>query len=59
MIAVKYHRIRDSVDAGLLNIVHCPSSDMLADQLTKPVPGPALNQFVTVFLLDRSVDTED
>ena len=36
-IDVKYHFIRDALREGKIVIVYCPSEDMVADILTKPV----------------------
>lgn len=36
-IDVKYHFIRDALIEGKIDIVYCPSEDMVADILTKPV----------------------
>jgi hypothetical protein len=41
-INVRYFFIKDHVGAGEITIKHCPTNNMLADSLTKPVQG---NQF--------------
>jgi hypothetical protein len=35
---IKYHYTRDAVTAGLIVTAHCPTSHMLADIFTKPLP---------------------
>jgi len=40
-IEVKYHYIRQQVEKGKVSITSVPSSDQLADLLTKPLAGPA------------------
>jgi hypothetical protein len=35
-INVKYLFIKDRIKAGEVEILHCPSSDMIADFFTKP-----------------------
>ena len=41
---IRYHFIRDYVNDGKIKISHCPTTRMLADMLTKALPGPALTQ---------------
>ena len=42
-INVRYFFIKDKVDQGDIEIVYCPTGDMLADFFTKPLQG---NQFI-------------
>ena len=37
-IEIKYHFIRDLVEAGRISLNYCPSNDMIADMLTKGFP---------------------
>lgn len=37
-IDVRYHHVRALVASGQVNIVYCPTADMLADALTKALP---------------------
>ena len=37
--AIAYHRVREAVAAGVINLVHLPSKDNVADIMTKPL-GP-------------------
>lgn len=37
-IEIKYHFIRDLVEAGRIKLTYCPSEDMIADMLTKGLP---------------------
>jgi hypothetical protein len=37
-IDIRYHHVRHLVDSGDINIVYCPTTDQLADALTKPLP---------------------
>lgn len=39
-ISIKEHFIRDVVKDGSVKISYCPTEDMDADLLTKPLPGP-------------------
>ena len=41
---IRYHFIRDYVNDGKIKISHCRTTRMLADMLTKALPGPALTQ---------------
>jgi len=42
-IDIKYHFIRDHTDKDI-NIVYCPTKEMVADVLTKPLAQPAFEQ---------------
>lgn len=44
-IDVKYHFIRDALNEGKINIEYCPSEEMAADILTKPVTRVRLTKF--------------
>ena len=37
-IEIKYHFIRDLVEAGRIKLCYCPSEDMITDILTKALP---------------------
>lgn len=37
-IDVRYHQIRDFIDREIITINYCPTADMIADLLTKPLP---------------------
>ena len=37
--AIEYHRVREAVAAGVINLVHVPTKDKIADIMTKPL-GP-------------------
>ncbi len=37
-IQVRYHYIRDEVDHRRIHLEYCPTKDMTADALTKPLP---------------------
>jgi len=39
-INIAYHHIRDLVENGIINLLHVPSEDNLADICTKPLPLP-------------------
>jgi hypothetical protein len=38
-IDIRYHFIRQEVDSGTFNLIYCPTEDMVADILTKALPG--------------------
>ena len=44
-IDVKYHFIRTTLNEGKIDIVYCPSEEMVADILTKPVPKVRIIKF--------------
>lgn len=37
-IEIKYHYIRELVESGRVEVIYCPSEDMIADMLTKGLP---------------------
>ena len=37
-IDIRHHFIREAVQAGTISLTYCPTSDMLADIFTKPLP---------------------
>jgi kynurenine formamidase len=41
-IDLKYHFVKDHVQLGTIKLRYLPNSDMVADMLTKPLPGLAL-----------------
>ena len=43
-IAICFFWLKDRVDAGELTIVYCPTADMVADLLTKPLQGEAFRR---------------
>ena len=43
-IAIRFFWLKDRVDAGELAIVYCPTADMVADLLTKPLQGEAFRR---------------
>lgn len=48
-IDVRYHFIRDVISKGKMDIVYCPSEDMAADILTKPVAKCRIVKFKKFF----------
>ena len=44
-IDVKYHFIRDALSEGRINVEYCPTEDMVADILTKPVSKVKIVKF--------------
>lgn len=48
-IDVKYHFIRNALSEGKIDIVYCPSEDMVADILTKPVAKIKMVKFKRFF----------
>ena len=39
-IALRHFFVKQCLDDGTLNTLHCPTEDMIADALTKPLQGP-------------------
>lgn len=45
-VDVQYHFIRDCVRRGVVKVQYCPTSDMIADIMTKPLPATTLQRLV-------------
>ncbi len=48
--AITYHQVREAVAAGTLQIAHVHSKSNNADLLTKPLPGPELQNMINNIL---------
>ena len=48
-IDVRYHFIRTTLSEGKIDLIYCPTEDMVADILTKPVGRVRMNKFKTWF----------
>jgi hypothetical protein len=46
-IDIKFHHIRDEVKSGAVGVVYCETAKMLADLLTKGLPGPRHQDLTT------------
>lgn len=61
-VDLKYHKIRDNVERQEFAIEYCPSEDMVADILTKPL-GPTqfrkLRQLLNVMPVPPASEDED
>lgn len=42
---IKYHFVRSAHTEGKISIEYCPTADMVADVLTKPVLKPKFDRF--------------
>lgn len=45
-IDIKFHYIREAIVNGAVEVKYIPSQELLADMLTKSLPGPKLQQFL-------------
>ena len=41
-IALRLFFVKQHLDDGAFNVAHCPTEDMIADALAKPLQGPQL-----------------
>ena len=48
-IDVRYHWIRWVIEKGSIHLVYCPTDDMVADTLTKPLPSAKVKHFASCF----------
>jgi hypothetical protein len=53
-IDIRYHFIREAVSGGVIELEYCPTNDMVADALTKPLARAKLGRFTEMLGL-RSV----
>ena len=49
-INVRYFAIKDTVEKGHLEMVHCPTESMLGDFFTKPLQGAKFSEFRKLIL---------
>jgi hypothetical protein len=56
-INIRYFWIKDQVDGKTLEIIHCPTLQMLADYFTKPLQGKLLHLFRAVIMGWAHIDT--
>ena len=57
-IKAKFFFIKDRIDAGEVKVTHCPTGEMWADVLTKPLQGRAF-RLMRSKLMNCSIDYED
>ena len=57
-IQAKYYYTKDLVAKGLVRLVHCPTTMMIADIVTKNLPGPAFNCIKTILFNNTLVSTD-
>ena len=48
-IDIRYHFIRWIIENGSIRLIYCPTDDMLADTLTKPLPSAKVKHFASAF----------
>ena len=49
-ISIHYFTIKDSVDRGDIEIIHCPNDSMVGDFFTKPLQGSKFLNFRNLVL---------
>jgi hypothetical protein len=42
---IKYYYVTDLIARGLISIEYCPTNEMIADYMTKPMVGTKFNKF--------------
>lgn len=47
-VDIKYHFIRSTIREGKMTLVYCPTDEMVADAMTKPVSKVKLMKFAEV-----------
>jgi hypothetical protein len=56
-INISYFFIKDQVDQKRLEIVYCPTEEMLADYFTKPLQGALFHKFREVIMGWKHINT--
>ena len=54
-IDIRYHFIREKVEKNEILVKFCPTNDMVADMLTKPLSAPKIKYFIKILDLDRNL----
>ena len=57
-IAIKYHFVRDKVAEGIVKIQYCPTTEMIADMLTKALPKDIFTKLRVMIGLNDCSDNE-
>ena len=60
-ISIKYHFVRDQVTEGTIKVEYCPTTEIIADMLTKELPKnqfTKLRQMVGLTSLDQCSGSE-
>ena len=56
-INIRYFFVKDRVQSENINIVHCPTEEMLADFFTKPLQGALFHKFKQVLMGQAHIST--
>lgn len=51
-IDIRYHHIREAIQSGMIDVQYCPTSEMNADLLTKPLPKGLFQKFRVALGMD-------
>ena len=54
-INIRYFFVTDAIEKGLLTVEHCPTGDMIADYMTKPLQGQLFEKFRNLIMGNESV----
>lgn len=55
-IDIRFHFIRKAHEEGIIDIVYCPTSEMVADLLTKPIPRGQFEKLRTLMGMEELID---
>ena len=58
-IHVRYHFLRELIQANELTVQYCPTQEMIADILNKPLPGPQFSYLRSKLRICRIVHSSD
>ena len=57
-IEAKYYYTKDLISKGLVRLIHCPTNIMIADIVTKNLPGPVFNVIKSILLNNTLVSVD-
>ena len=57
-IRIKYHFVRDQVTEGTIKLKYCPTTEMVADMLTKGLPKDQFMKLREMIGLDKCSDSQ-
>ena len=55
LIDIRFHFIRKAHEEGIIDIVYCPTSEMVADLFTKPIPRGQFEKLRTLIGMEELV----
>ena len=54
-IDIKYHYTREAIQCSKINVLYCPTNEMLADVFTKDLPKPKFEELLRSLGIDQAI----